>query len=103
MAVFGDPAVTELDDLVEVVAGVDVQHRKRQGRRPKGLLGQAKQDNRVLAGREQQHGLGELGGNLADDVHGFGFQQPQLVDVDVFWGEFYRGHSGSPSRSASAR
>ena len=30
VAVLAEPAVAELDDLVEVVAGVDVQHRKRQ-------------------------------------------------------------------------
>ena len=42
VAVLVEPTVAEFDDLVEVVAGVDVQHRKRQRERPKCLLRQAK-------------------------------------------------------------
>jgi hypothetical protein len=36
-AELGEPPVAELDDLGEVVPGVDVQHRERHGRRPERL------------------------------------------------------------------
>src|SRR3954464_3789426 len=53
----GDAAVAELDDLGEVVAGVDVHEREREAAGTERLLGQPQQDDRVLAAAEQQHGL----------------------------------------------
>jgi hypothetical protein len=53
------------------VAGVDVEHRKREATGAEGLLGQPEQHDRVLAAGEQQDGTLELRGDLAKDVHGF--------------------------------
>jgi hypothetical protein len=78
LAELGDAAVAELDDLREVVPGVDVHEREREPARPEGLLGQAQQHDRVLAAGEQQHGPLELGGDLAHDVDGLGLQGSQV-------------------------
>ena len=70
-----DPAVAELDDLGEVVPGVDVHHRETAAGWAESLLRQAQKDDRVLARREQQHRTLEFGDHLADDVHGLGLEQ----------------------------
>jgi hypothetical protein len=67
----GDRAVTELDDLVEVVAGVDVHHRERDARRPERPVGQVEHHDGVLAAREEQHGTLALGSDLPEDRDGF--------------------------------
>jgi hypothetical protein len=80
--VLGDRAVAELEHLVEVVPGVDVHHRERHAGGPERLLGQVQHDDRVLAAGEQQHGPLELGGDLADDVDGLGFDvHPDLLHL----------------------
>ena len=63
-----DPAVAEVEDLGEVVPGVDVHHRERDARRARTPSRQAQHHDGVLAAGEQQHGPLELGGDLADDV-----------------------------------
>jgi hypothetical protein len=73
-----DAAVAELEHLGEVVPGVDVHDREREGRRPERLLGETQEDDRVLAAGEQQHRPLELGGHLAHDVHGLGLQLLEL-------------------------
>ena len=73
-----DAAVAELEDLGEVVAGVDVHDREREARRPERLLGEAQQHDRVLAAREQQHGSLELGGDLAHDEDRLGLQGVEM-------------------------
>ena len=65
-------------DLGEVVARVDVHDRERERRRPERLLGEPQQHDRVLAAGEQQHGLLELGGDLADDVDRLGLQHLEV-------------------------
>jgi hypothetical protein len=65
-----DLAVAEVEDLGEVVSGVDVEPGKRKVHAPERLLGQAEQDDRVLAAAEQQDRPLELGGDLAEDVDG---------------------------------
>ena len=62
-----DRAIAELDDLFEVVPGVDVHHRERDARREECPLGEVEHHDRVLAPGEQQHGPLALGGDLADD------------------------------------
>src|SRR3954469_23289551 len=84
----GDAAVAELDDLGEVVARVHVHERERERRRAERLRGQAQQDDRVLAAAEQQHGLGQLGRDLAHDVDRLGFE-----DVQV--GQLVRAHAAT--------
>ena len=74
----GDPPVAEVDGLGEVVPGVDVHDGERDLRRPERLLGQPQHDDRVLAAGEQQHRPLELGGDLAEDVDGLGFEQVEL-------------------------
>ena len=70
----GDDAVAELDELVEVVSGVDVHDRERHTRRPEGAVRQVQHHHGILAAGEQQHGPLELGGYLADDRDRFVLQ-----------------------------
>src|SRR3954453_20239066 len=88
LAELGDTAVAELDDLGEVVARVHVHERERERRRAEGLLGQAQQDDPVLAAAQEQHGLGQLGRDLAHDVDRLGFE-----DVQV--GQLVRAHAAT--------
>jgi len=52
-AEFGDAPVAELENLREVVTGVDMHHRERDLRRPEGLFGESEEDDRVLAARKR--------------------------------------------------
>ena len=78
LAQLGHAPVAELDDLGEVVPGVDVHEREREARRAERLLGQAQQDDRVLAAAEEQDRPLELGGDLAHDVDGLGLEGLQV-------------------------
>ncbi len=62
--------VAILDDLGEVVTGVDVHHRERQPSRRERQHGEVQQHRRVLATAEQQHRVLALGRDLADDGDG---------------------------------
>ena len=77
----GHQFVANLQDLVEVVAGVDVHHRERQPARCECLDRQVQHDDRVLTAGEQQHRLLELGGDLTDDVDGLGLQRAQMAQL----------------------
>jgi hypothetical protein len=79
----GDPAIAELQDLGEVVPGVDVHHRERDPGRVERLLREPEHHDRVLAAGEQQHRTLELGGHLAEDVDRFGLQRLQLGQLVV--------------------
>jgi hypothetical protein len=103
VAVTGDAAVAELNDLREVVPGVDMHDRERQGTGPKSLLRQTQQHDRVLARREQQHRPFQFGDHFADDVHGLGLEQSKLVDVHSIEADVGSRHVGSPSLCASTR
>ena len=92
-----DQAVAELDHLGEVVAGVDVEDRERQRAGPERLLGEAQQDDRVLAAGEQQHRALQLGRHLADDVDRLRLETVELGDAHA--GHLRRG-SGRPARRA---
>ena len=91
LAELGDAAVAKLDDLGEVVARVDVHQREREATRPERLLGEAQQHDRVLAAAEQQHGLRQLGGDLAHDVDRLGLERLQMRQPC--------GHAGTTSTS----
>jgi hypothetical protein len=56
------------------VPGVHVHDREREAPRAERLLGQAQEDQRVLAAAEQEHRPLELGRNLAEDVDRLGFE-----------------------------
>ena len=68
LAELGDAALDEVGDLGELVPGRDLHEREREAAGAERLLGEAQQDDRVLAAAEQQHGPLELGGDLAHDV-----------------------------------
>ncbi len=76
--VLGGHAVPVGDDLGEVVAGVDVQQRERDGGRPEGLERQVQHDDGVLAAGEQDHRALELPRDLAEDVYRLGLQRVQV-------------------------
>ena len=75
---FSTTLVAELDDLVEVLAGVDVHHRERHRRRPECLHRQVQHHHGVLAAGEQQAGPLDGRGDLAEDVHRLGFQPVEI-------------------------
>ncbi len=60
-------AVPELDDLGEVVPGVDVHDGERHPSRGEGPDGQMEHDDRVLASGEEKGRALELGRHLPDD------------------------------------
>ena len=82
-AELGDTAVTEVEDLGEVVPGVHVHDRKRDARGREGPLRQGEHDDRVLAAGEQQHRPLELGGDLAHHVNRLGLKNVELREQVV--------------------
>src|SRR5690606_18277270 len=78
-AVLLHDVVTEGDDLVEVVARVDVQQREGHGGGPERLDGQVQQQRGVLAAGEEDHGTIELARYLPEDVDGFRLQRGEIV------------------------
>ena len=78
LAQLGDTPITEVDDLREVVAGVHVHQREREARRSERLLRQSQQHDGVLATREQQHRVLELGCDLAHDEDRLGLQRVEV-------------------------
>ena len=79
----GGVAIPELEDLVEIPPGVDVQHREGHGARPERLLGQVQHDDGVLAPREQKRGALELGRHLPEDVDGVRLEGRQVRQAVV--------------------
>ena len=73
-----DHAVAVVDDLVEVVAGVDVHERERHRRGPEGLAGEVEHHHRVLAAGEQHPRAFELCGYLAEDVDGLRLERVEM-------------------------
>ncbi len=73
-----DAAIAEVENLGEVVAGVDVHDREREARRPERLLGESKKNDGVLPAREEQHGPLELGRDLAHDEDRLGLQGVEM-------------------------
>ena len=81
-----DRRVAELDDLGEVVPGVDVHHRERQARRPERLERDVEHHDAVLAAREQQHRPLELGRDLAQEVDRLGFERVEMREIEpIAW------------------
>ena len=75
---FSDPAITEIDHLVEVVPGVHVHDREGDPRWPERLLGQPQHDDGVLAAGEKQHRPFELGRHLPHHVDRLGLEDVKL-------------------------
>ncbi len=74
-----DGGVAELDDLGEVLTGVDVQHRKRELLGREGLDREVQQHRRVLAAGEEQDRAFALRDHLSEDENGVGLQQVEVV------------------------
>ena len=79
-AQLGDAAVPVVEDLVEVVAGVDVHQREGEPGRPEGLLGDLEHHRGVLAAGEEEHRVLELGRDLAEDVDRLGLERVEVRD-----------------------
>ena len=63
------------------MAGLDVQKRHGNLRRPKRLFRQAQQTDGILAARKEQGGTLKLGGDFAHDVNRLGFQKLQMIEM----------------------
>ena len=70
---------------LELLAGVDVQHRQRHVAE-EGLLGQPQHDVAVLAERPQDRELVEFGVRLAQHVDALGFEAVEMVHGAGSWG-----------------
>ncbi len=79
LAELGRAQVAELDQLREVVTGVDIQERERKAARPESFLGETQHHERILAARKEQHRVRTLGGDLAHDVNRFGLEPLEVV------------------------
>jgi hypothetical protein len=97
LAQLAHAAVAELEHLGEVVTGVHVHDRERERAGAERLLGEAQQDDRVLAAAEEQDGALELRGDLAHDVDGLGLQRAQLGEAGD-GGGLGAHHAGTSSR-----
>jgi len=75
---FGRTHVAECDHFRKVVAGVDMQQRKRKARRAKGLGCQMQQHDRILATGKEQCRIGGLAGDFAQDMNRFRLQPIQM-------------------------
>ena len=80
-AELGCALVAERDHFRKVVAGVDVQQRKREASRAKRLFGQAQQHQRILAAGEEQGGIAALARDLAQDVDRLGFEPGEVMRI----------------------
>ena len=70
---FFHEAVAEVDDLGEVMPGIDVEELERNRGRSEGAAGQLEDNNGILASRKEDAYLVELAGHLAQDVDGLIF------------------------------
>ena len=89
-AELGDPAVPVVDDLGEVVAGVDVHEREREPGGPERLLGDLQHHRGVLAAGEEEHRVLELGGDLTEDVDRLGLERVEMGDRRVCHPDYLR-------------
>ena len=75
------PCITKREHLGEVVAGVDMQQRKRKRARTERLFGEPQQHQRVLAAGEQQRRIRALPGDFAQDVDRFRLEPLEMVRI----------------------
>ena len=74
-------SVAKFVQFGKMMAGIDVEQRQGDVRRPKGLFRQAQQANGVFAAGEQERRPFEFGGDFAQDVNRFGFQILKMVEM----------------------
>ncbi len=80
---FRAESVAELDHLLELVSGVDVQQGKRDRAGVKGLLRQTHHHRRILADGIEHHRPLEFGSHFTQDVNALGFQGAQVAEDRV--------------------
>jgi hypothetical protein len=74
-------SIAKRDHFREVVAGVDVQQRKRKAARAKRLFREAQEHQRILAAGEEQGRMGALARDLAQDVDRFRFEPGEVMRI----------------------
>jgi hypothetical protein len=82
-AELGDAAVPEVEHLVEVVTGVDVDDGEQDRLRPAGLRGEVQEHLRVLPAGEEEGRPLELGDDLPDDVDRLGLERLEVGQLIV--------------------
>src|SRR5690606_37802196 len=77
-AEFCNALVTELNDFVEIVAGIDVYQRERKFSWTECFFRDTQQHDRILAAGEQQSRVSALGCDFPHDVDGFRFEPIEM-------------------------
>ena len=77
----GHLLIAVLEDLGEIVPGIDVHDRERDALGPARLRGQVEQDSRVLASGEQERRTLEFSDHLTDDVDRFGRERVEVGET----------------------
>ena len=67
------------DGLGKIMAGIDMEERKRNFRRPEGLGGEVGHNNGILAAGKKQGRILKLRGRLAQDKNRFGLKLAEMV------------------------
>ena len=74
-----DGAVAKLQNLLEVLAGVDVQHREGELLGREGLRGEVQKHGGVFASREEEDGPFAFCHDFAQDEEGVGLENVEMV------------------------
>ena len=80
---FFGKGIAVVERLLEIMSGVHMQEQERNFRRPERLRREVGHDDGILAAREKQGGVLELGRRLTQDVNGFGFEVVEMVELVV--------------------
>ncbi len=71
-------AVAELHHFAELVGGIDMQQRKRNGGRIKRLLRQAHHHGRIFPNGIEHHGPLKFRRDLTKNMDAFGFEEAEM-------------------------
>ena len=80
-AELGGVAVAKFDHFAELVAGVDVKQRERDGRGIEGLLRQAQHDGGVFADGVEHDRVLELGRDFTEDVDALRLEELDVIQA----------------------
>jgi hypothetical protein len=73
--------IAKFVQLGKMMAGIDVEQRHGEVRRPKSLFRQAQQANGVFAAREKERRPLEFGSDFAHDVNRLGLQILEVIEM----------------------
>ena len=73
--------VAKLVEFREMMAGVDVEQRHWEIRRPKGFFGEAQEADRILAAGKHEGRTLELGRHFAHDMNGLRFEVLKMIQM----------------------